>query len=147
LLGVLIETAAPACQAEEKRVDTRKLASLEADPLAVLTFPGGELVSQLSQDEHTSLGKPIVAQLRRVFAFRSTTGARAAQAKALAAAREAGWRMNVTSHPLPSWLYGSKGLATGPATLIIHRFEQDGMQKMSVSLEHVRCPDALCGDA
>jgi hypothetical protein len=120
-----------------------QLAKLEKEQLARITFRRGKLVSRLQVEEHTSLGKPVPAKIYRVFRFRNGEDAREAQLRALVAARATGWQVNRRKDELPNWLYGAKA----GMTLYIHRFEEDRVHKLSLSLFSIACPEALCSEA
>lgn len=68
-----------------------KLQALEDDPMASYVPPGGTLVDTDSQNEGTSLGKPVFARYTRMFELPPGT-AEDALRHARAAALDAGWK-------------------------------------------------------
>ncbi|HUQ22040.1 MAG TPA: hypothetical protein VM049_03410 [Gaiellaceae bacterium] len=66
-----------------------RVRALEADPMATYVPPGGTLVDTDSQNEGTSLGKPVFARYTRMFQL-SKSPARAFQ-DASGEAKAAGW--------------------------------------------------------
>jgi hypothetical protein len=67
-----------------------QLQALEDDPMATYVPPGGTLVETDSQDEGTSLGRPVFARYTRMFELPPGT-AEEALGHARAAALAAGW--------------------------------------------------------
>jgi hypothetical protein len=67
-----------------------RLQALEADPMATYVPPGGSLVDTDSQNEGTSLGKPVSARYTRMFQLSAGKAARALE-HAREAATAAGW--------------------------------------------------------
>ncbi len=57
-----------------------QLQALEADPMAAYVPPGGTLVDTESQNEGTSLGKPVPAQYTRMFELTAAAGRGSARA-------------------------------------------------------------------
>ncbi len=95
-----------------------QLQALENDPMASYVPPGGTLVDTDSQNEGTSLGKPVFARYTRMFEVppgSAATVLRHAQAAALAA----GWKQVGSDEGVVA---ADKMLATGGAHLGITVF-------------------------
>lgn len=137
------------CGLEEDEDPTKdpNLVTLKQEKMAAFRPPGGRLALNLELTDHYSLGKPIAAQVRHVFAYRDRERASNARKAALDAALGSGWHMNLKREDPSAWLFGAKKLGTGDATLTIHQFRDEDGYKVSVALEHVPCPRALCGAA
>ncbi len=73
-----------------------QLHALEDDPMAVYVPSGGTLVDTESENEGTSLGKPVAAQYTRMFELTAAAAARALE-HAREAAAAAGWTPTETS--------------------------------------------------
>ena len=69
---------------------TARVRALEADPMATYVPPGGRLVDTDSQNEGTSLGKPVFASYTRMFQLTAGSSVRAV-ADARAKAKASGW--------------------------------------------------------
>jgi hypothetical protein len=123
-----------------------ELQSLRAEPLARLKLPGGELVLDTELEDDVALGKPISAQVLRVFSYDHLLPARAGRTAAIEAARESGWELGPARGPREA-LFGAKALPTGDATLVIHEYREDAAFKVSIKLEHTQCPAVQCGSA
>ena len=67
-----------------------RLRALEADPMATYVPPGGKLVDTDSQNEGSSLGKPVLARYTRLFQLTRQGSARAVE-DARARAKASGW--------------------------------------------------------
>jgi hypothetical protein len=121
----------------------RELAALKNEKLATFSPSGGSLVLATDTDDHTALGKPIHAQVFRVFAFRDRDRALRAREMVMRAATAAGWKLTPTAghHDL---VYGSKNLPTGPAMLTLATYAYHGMTRVSILLEDRTCPVATC---
>jgi hypothetical protein len=73
-----------------------RLQALEDDTMASYVPPGGTLVDSDSQDEGTSLGKPVSAQYTRMFELSAAAAAQSLE-RAREAAVAAGWKPAETS--------------------------------------------------
>lgn len=106
------------CGGEEPSAQLR---ALRADPLASWEPPQAALAEESEQSEgETTLGKPQLARVRRLFALQGS--AENAFEAAVAAAEKAGWRLD--GEPIPSTFGGRVALArreldTGSARLSI----------------------------
>ena len=67
-----------------------RLRALEADPMATYVPPGGKLVDTDSQNEGSSLGKPVLARYTRLFQLTRVGSARAVE-DARTTAKAWGW--------------------------------------------------------
>ena len=67
-----------------------ELQQLQDDPMAVYAPPGGTLIDSASRNSGTSLGRPVEAQVTRLFQLQAGAGRRAL-ADARAEAEESGW--------------------------------------------------------
>jgi hypothetical protein len=133
VLGVLVIVLA---RGEESSAQLR---ALEADRMATYVPPGGTLVDSDSQNEGSSLGKPVSARLTRLFKLGAGAGAGGsapALADATATATSAGWKL--------AGELGTKRVASGRLELTVVLVEDarllpDGVQPpaLSVSLRHL----------
>ena len=73
-----------------------QLQALEGDPIAAYVPPGGALVDTVTQNEGTSLGKPVSAQYTRMFELTAAAAAGALE-HAREAAVAAGWTVTEKS--------------------------------------------------
>ena len=92
--------------------------ALRGDPMASYTPPGGTLIQTESQNEGTSLGKPVFARYSRLFEVRSP--ARQLE-QARTAATAAGWVLEDPGFELggSTSFIAAKRLATGGAELTV----------------------------
>jgi hypothetical protein len=95
-----------------------RVRALEADPMAAYVPPGGKLVDTDSQNEGSSLGKPVFARYTRMFEIAPGTADRALE-DAHAAAVSAGWvPLEATpSRAFPDVFVADKRLPSGGAHL------------------------------
>ena len=121
-----------------------ELAALRTEKLATVAPTGGSLVLETETDDHTSLGKPIKAQVYRVFAFHDHDKAIAARELFKRTALDSGWEIAPASESRFDLVYGSKNLGTGAAMLTIATYEYGGVNRVSILLEHRACPAAMC---
>ena len=143
LTAVALIGSATSCQSGGKqRGDDPTLEALVREPVATLKLPGGKVVVDVRAEAITG-GKSIPARILRVFAFGTPARARAGRTAAVNAAVADGW--DITRGPRPTALFGAKTLASGPAMLVIQQYNEDGIDKVSIRLEHIRCPSTLCG--
>jgi hypothetical protein len=112
VLGVLIIFLA---RGEEPSAQLR---ALEHDPMASYVPQGGTLVDTNSQNEGTSLGKPVFARYTRLFELLPGTAGEALE-QARVAAAAAGWAQVGSKYGAFS---ADKTLATGAAHLDITVF-------------------------
>jgi hypothetical protein len=96
-----------------------QLKALEDDPMAAYVPPGGTLVDTDTQNEGTSLGKPVAAQYARMFEL-TTAAAGGALEHARAAAVAAGWTL--TEKPGERGFVAEKRAASGRLELAVVRF-------------------------
>jgi hypothetical protein len=96
-----------------------QLRALEDDPMAAYVPPGGTLVDTDTQNEGTSLGKPVAAQYARMFEL-TTAAAAGALEHARAAALAAGWTL--TEKPGERGFVAEKRAASGRLELAVVRF-------------------------
>lgn len=96
-----------------------RLEGLKSDPMASYVPPGGTLVDSDSQNEGTSLGKPVSATYTRMFELSATVAAQALD-HARAAAVAAGWKPVAQQEP-GSFVAG-KQLPSGRAELAVSLF-------------------------
>jgi hypothetical protein len=68
-----------------------KLSALESDPMAKATFPHTTLVDNHTQKSGTTLGKPISAEVLRVFQFSGVSASELIR-QALTKAQDTGWK-------------------------------------------------------
>jgi hypothetical protein len=139
---------AAACQGDggpEPDVAEPKLAALDEELLSTMGLPGGRLVLNTRLEEGTALGKPVDAQILRVFAFQEPERADEGREVAIDAAVASGWTMSRKPEFPGTPIYGAKTLATGGATVAIGRYEDEGVHKVSIQLEHMPCPKERCG--
>jgi hypothetical protein len=112
-----------------------KLAALKQEVMASLDLPGGRFDHQTEDEAHTALGKPVYAHINRVFAFDDRAAAAAAVQMAIEAAESTGWVMEADEVPGDP-VDGAKTLETGAAIIGIALYQQDGIFKVSIRLEH-----------
>ena len=112
LLGVLVVLLARGGE------QSAQLQALEDDRMATYVPPGGTLVETDSQDEGTSLGKPVLARYTRMFELPPGT-AEEALSHARAAALAAGWAQVASEAGV---FAADKTLATGGGHLGITVF-------------------------
>ena len=96
-----------------------QLRALEDDPMAAYVPPGGTLVDTETQNEGTSLGKPVAAQYARMFEL-ATAAAAGALEHSRAAAVAAGWTL--TEKPGERGFVAEKRAASGRLELAVVRF-------------------------
>jgi hypothetical protein len=96
-----------------------RLQALEGDPMAAYVPPGGTLVDTESQNEGTSLGKPVSAQYTRMFELGAAAAAGALE-HAREAAVAAGW--TPTEQPGERGFIAEKRTASGRLELVVARF-------------------------
>ncbi|MGH3072128.1 MAG: hypothetical protein ACRDNB_07650 [Gaiellaceae bacterium] len=95
--------------------------ALRDDAMASYIPPGGTLVDTRSQNEGTSLGKPVAAVYARMFELPRGTAARALT-HAAAAARAAGWGPVATSSAFPDVFNADRTVRTGRISLAVAIF-------------------------
>jgi len=98
-----------------------QLRALRADPLAAYVPRGGTLVDTRSQNEGSSLGKPVSARYTRLFQLASGGSGRAL-AEARAAATAAGWTPLPPSRAFPNVFVADRRLSNGRAQLAVTLF-------------------------
>ena len=96
-----------------------QLQALEADPMATYVPPGGTLVDTDTQNEGTSLGKPVSAQYTRMFEL-SAAAAGGALEHARRAAAAAKW--TPTEKPGERGFVAEKRAASGRLELAVVQF-------------------------
>ncbi len=136
-LGVLVIVLA---RGEEPSAQLR---ALEADRMAAYVPPGGTLVDTDSQNEGTSLGKPVSARYTRMFEIAAGTGEPALD-HARAAATAAGWVVHPPSRAFPNVFVADKTVPSGRVELGValfldSRLLPDGVTPptLQVSLRHL----------
>jgi len=142
LTAVAVIGSAASCQPGGEQRGDPTLEALLSEPVATLKLPGGKVVVDLRAEGITG-GKSVPARILRVFAFGTPARARAGRATAVNAAVTDGW--DITRGPRPTALFGAKTLASGHAMLVIQQYNEDSIDKVSIRLEHIRCPSTLCG--
>jgi len=95
-----------------------RVQGLKSDPMASYVPPGATLVDTTSQNEGTSLGKPVSASYDRMFELGADATADAL-AHARAAAVAAGWKV---SQEEPRAVVAEKALPSGRAELVVSLF-------------------------
>jgi hypothetical protein len=118
-----------------------QLQALEDDPMASYEPPGGTLVDTDSQDEGTSLGKPVDARVTRMFQLKQSDAGGALDA-ARGAATDAGWAAGASENPRV--LIAVRRLPSGRAELTVTLFEDslllpDAVEPpaLQISLRHL----------
>jgi hypothetical protein len=146
-LAVLsLGVASAACQGDRPTADGSMLTALEADALASSKPAGGELVVNL-REEGIPGNKRVPARLLRVFAFRDSAHADSGRNAVLDIAVDGGWKLHQSGKGDTENVYfGGKRLPTGPAMVEIRQYDEHGVDKVSIRLEHTECPRILCGD-
>ena len=96
-----------------------QLRALEDDPMAAYVPPGGTLVDAETQNEGTSLGKPVPAQYTRMFELTAAKAAGALE-DAREAAVAAGW--TPTETPGERGFVAKKRAASGRLELAVVEF-------------------------
>ena len=96
-----------------------QLRALEDDPMAAYVPPGGTLVDTETQNEGTSLGKPVPAQYTRMFELTAAEAAGALE-DAREAAVAAGW--TPTETPGERGFVAEKRAASGRLELAVVEF-------------------------
>ncbi len=136
-LGVLVLALA---RGEEP---SAQLQALKADPMATYAPPGGTLVQTRSQNEGSSLGKPVSARYTRMFQIGAGTGERALERAAKAAA-DAGWAVGPRSTAFPDVVGADRSVPSGRIQLHVSVFRDsrilpDGVRPpaLQVSLRHL----------
>lgn len=100
--------------------DSAQLDALRGDPMAAYEPPSGKLVDSEEQSEgKTTLGKPELARVSRLFAL--SGDGEDALADALAAAEDAGWELDGGPQQSVGGVVGlgSRSLATGRARIAV----------------------------
>jgi len=117
--------------------------ALEDDPMATYVPPGGTLVETDSQNEGSSLGKPVFARTTRMFEIAAGSGARALE-DARAAATSAGWVVEAPSTAFLDVLVADKRVPSGRIALGVTVFRDSQIlpddvtpPALQVSLRHV----------
>jgi len=142
-LVALIAGAIVAGCGYEKEDPTKdpNLVALKQEKMATFT-PGGRLVGQVDVPQSTFY-KPNVAHTTRLFAFTDAERARRGRVAAIEAAQASGWKLNLEGAD-ESPIFGRKRLATGGITLIIGWYEEEGVHRVSIWLEHQPCGRGRC---
>jgi hypothetical protein len=96
-----------------------QLQTLEGDPMAAYVPPGGTLVDTETQNEGSSLGKPVSAQYTRMFELSAAAGT-GALAHAREAAVAAGWTPR--QKPAERGFVAEKRAASGRLELVVAQF-------------------------
>jgi hypothetical protein len=120
------------------------LQALKQDPMATFRPASGGRIVLESEAPYDTFYKTTCAHVVRIFAFRSTKRARAVRLEAIDAARASGWRMYPRPETPDGLIFGTRKLATGPATLTVNAYDDEGLYKVSVWLEHIRCYPHQC---
>ncbi len=95
-----------------------RLQGLKSDPMATYMPPGGTLVDAKSENEGTSLGKPVSASYTRMFELGADAAAQALD-HAGEAAVAAGWKIGERE---PRAFVAEKTLPSGRAELVVGLF-------------------------
>jgi PKD domain len=108
----------------------RQLDVLQLENLASFVAPGGtiEAEPETSDDE-----------VARVFAFDDTAASEAGRAAAIEAAKASGWTLTFDEGHPGDQIFGAKELATGDVRLVIGKYEEGDLVKISIRLEHGPC--------
>jgi hypothetical protein len=114
-VGVLAVLVVVLSRGEEP---SARLQGLKSDPMATYLPPGGMLVDSKSENEGTSLGKPVSASYTRMFELGADAAAQALD-HARAAALAAGWKLGERE---PRAFVAEKQLASGRAELVVSLF-------------------------
>jgi hypothetical protein len=97
---------------------------------------GGELVVNL-REEGIPGNKRVPARLLRVFAFRDSAHADSGRNAVLDIAVDGGWKLHQSGKGDTENVYfGGKRLPTGPAMVEIRQYDEHGVDKVSIRLEH-----------
>jgi len=134
------------CQSNQQSADKETLAALEMDPLASFRPAGAIILVDLRAGGITG-NKPVPARLLRVFGFKDSGDADGGRRAAVDAASTEGWDIGPSNRPSRAKAYfGAKSLPTGHAMVEIRQYKEEGVDKLSIRLEHTPCPSILCGD-
>ena len=147
LVSLIAGVSVTGCVVEEEVApsDDPKLIALKHERMATFRPPRGRIVFKFEQTEGRSFGKPHVARITRVFAYRDLERARRGRVAAVAAAQASGWKLNLGGAN-ESPIFGGKRIATGGITLTIGWYEDkdEGVHKVSIGLEHNPCQRGRC---
>jgi hypothetical protein len=108
----------------------RQLDVLELEDLASFVAPGGTIEAE----PETSDG-----EVARVFAYDDTAAAEAGRAAAIEAAKASGWTLTFDEDHPGDPIFGAKELATGDVRLVIGKYEEGDVVRISIRLEHGPC--------
>jgi len=129
-----------------------KFVALKREKMATFRPPGGRIVLSSQLREGSSFGKPNDAQITRVFAYSDVKRARRGRQAAIDAAVASGWKLTferedpdeLRADRREGLVFGGKTLSTGGITLIIGAYEDEGVHRVSISLEHQKCGKGRC---
>lgn len=114
----------------------RQLDVLELENLASFVAPGGTMEAELETSD---------GEVARVFAYDDTAAAEAGRTAAIEAAKASGWTLTFdVDHPGDP-IFGAKELATGDVRLVIEKYEEGELVKVSIRLEHGPCTKCASG--
>jgi hypothetical protein len=108
----------------------RQLDVLELENLASFVAPGGTIEAEPETSDR---------EVARVFAYEDAAAAEAGRAAAIEAATASGWTLTFDDDHPGDPIFGAKELATGDVRLVIGKYEEDELVKVSILLEHGPC--------
>jgi hypothetical protein len=108
----------------------RQLDVLELEDLASFVAPGGTIEAEPETSDR---------EVARVFAYEDAAAADAGRAAAIEAAKASGWTLTFDDDHPGDPIFGAKELATGDVRLVIGKYEEGELVKVSIRLEHGPC--------